>query len=461
MSNRWPILLRPKTALLLLAVLLCAPGLRAQTALNLTAYQQKAGALFGTEQLSAADSPLATACESLLLITQAASVTLIVAGLIAKTRQDHQQMDGVAAMLLKVAFIATIPLWSTRMLETVDTAADAVGQPAIHTDGSSTPLMNSLWSLAGQWMPARSPYLDALDSQDSQNAPTSGDEQAWSMRAWNWARGITATTNTTFDTSWHSLTGTVRATIVFLGCAAMACLSLLTIFGVYLAGVARVALYSFGCALLPLFIAALGLDSLRPTATRYILRLVGFASWPIGWAVANVITLPILTGASDWMTQLVAAATGLTATDPNLPSTADAAPFLAWGVLLLLIALNLVICLWILGSLALVPSLISKAIAGGLQVVERTCAQASHGRFSFTIPTTPVVRSSETSAPLAHRNRPRATEPSISRPPTVGISQRAPAPTRSWLPPPRTSITPAMIARASRRSAASGSVDHI
>jgi hypothetical protein len=353
-----------------LMALLIAPATgRAGAALDLPVYQQQAGRLFGAEKIVADGSPLSAACDHVLLMMQAVAVTIIVAGMIGKLRKDHEQMEGIASMLLRVAFIATIPFWKPLALETADTIADAVGPPAVHAAGQSGPVMTSLWTLAGQWMPANSPYLDALDDQANDNLPTSGEEQEWTMRAWNWARGITATTNNAFASMWHAFSGSLRALFVLLCCAAMTCLSLGTLLLVYLAAIARMVLFHFGCALLPVFIAGLGVDSLRGTSMRFILRLTGVAFWSVGWAVTNQVTVPLLNSASDWMTNLTAAAVNMPPTASNVPSVAAAAPLLAWGVLFLFIALTTVLCVGTIGSLVLAIVTLSRSVAGGIELV--------------------------------------------------------------------------------------------
>ena len=50
---------------------------------------------------------------------------------------------------------------------------------------------------------------------------------------------------------------------------------------------------------LPLFIAALGVSSLRDTGMKYIMTCVGIACWPMGWAAGHVGTLALITMASN------------------------------------------------------------------------------------------------------------------------------------------------------------------
>jgi hypothetical protein len=407
-----------------LTALLIAPSVaHASAALDLTVYQQQAGRLFGAEKIIADGAPLSAACDHVLLMMQAVAVTIIVAGMIAKLRKDHEQMEGIASMLLRVAFIATIPFWKPFALETAATIADAIGPPAVHADGAVGPVMTSLWTLAGQWMPAKSPYLDALDDQANDNLPASGEEQEWTMRAWNWARGVTATTNNAFASMWHAFSGSLRALFVLLCCAAMACLSLGTLLLVYLAAVARLVLYHFGCAILPVFIAGLGVDALRGMSTRFILRLTGIAFWPVGWAATNLVTAPLLNSTSDWMTNLTAVAANMPPTASNLPSVAAAAPFLAWGVLFLFIALTTVLCVGTIGSVLLAIIAISRSVTGGVEVVTTACEHSAHTALAQTGIS---LRGFSTSVVRSMLNQTGVARSATSSPRSVGSRVRPP-----------------------------------
>ncbi len=364
--------LRPAVAAVVwLAGILGPMPARAQTAerLEVAVFERQAAAIFSPAAITRPDGELSTACDRLLLIMQGVSVAVVVAGMILRMRQDHEQMEGIASMMLKVAFIATIPFWRTFVLETVDLTADAIGYRAVATDGASSAVMTRMWHLAGEWMPASSPYLDALETQAGENVPASGDEQAWSLRAWNWARGIGTTTGDQFQSLWQSASGGLRAVVVFGGCAAMSGAVLLTILFAYLAEVLRFLLYYAGGALLPVFIAGLGVEMLRRQSARFILGLATIAGWPIGWALVNVVTMIVLDGASTWMETLTTAALGLPTGTADPPSVAAAAPFLAWGALFMFMALTTVICLWSLAGLLLAPLALGRMAAAGAQAV--------------------------------------------------------------------------------------------
>lgn len=55
----------------------------------------------------------------------------------------------------------------------------------------------------------------------------------------------------------------------------------------------------FGVALLPLFLPMLLINATRGIAIRYILGILGILLWPLGWAVANLMTDALLNTAAD------------------------------------------------------------------------------------------------------------------------------------------------------------------
>src|SRR5690242_12041533 len=88
--------------------------------MDFTPYQQRAGELFDPKFVTDSASDLGTATENLLLMCQAVAAVIVVAGMIAKIRKDQVQMEGIASMMLKVAFIALIPILRVHTLETAD-----------------------------------------------------------------------------------------------------------------------------------------------------------------------------------------------------------------------------------------------------------------------------------------------------------------------------------------------------
>lgn len=346
--------------------------------LEMRVHEQRAGQLFDPAFVADGHSALSVASDNLLVMCQAVAAVIVVAGLIASIRKDHVQMESIAAMILKVAFIALVPMLRVQVLETADAAAGALGYHAAAGPGTPAAMTTSLWGLLGEWSPPGSPYLDALQTQAAEH-PDSGQEEAWGLQAWNWARGVGTSTASAFDAAWQSTSGGMRAGFVFAGCAGAACVTAVTIALTYLTEILRYVLFFIGCAVLPVFIAALGIDSLRPLAQRFIILLVSIACWPVGWAIANGVTATMVGGLSTWMNSATAAALSLGASDP-VPALSVAAPYVGWSGLIVFGGGTIAICAWAAGTVLLAPLAIGRVVsaAGGF-VAAGFGLMAAHG----------------------------------------------------------------------------------
>jgi len=100
-----------------------------------------------------------------------------------------------------------------------------------------------------------------------------------------------------------------------------------------------------GYALSPLLIGLMAIRPLRSTGTRYLMNLVGVLLWPLGWAVAALITQGIL----DFMTDPSSRFIDPTATLYSLQATV--------GVV--------VVAFWIVFSTIAAPLIIQKVLAHG------------------------------------------------------------------------------------------------
>ncbi|PTX91332.1 hypothetical protein DB354_15660 [Opitutus sp. ER46] len=335
-------------------------------------FQQRAGALFDPGAATAKESPLRVACGHVLLLAQAGSVCLIVAGLISRMRRDDAQMESIAGTMLKVAFIATVAQWRALAWETADLAAGAIGyQPAV-VEGRPSPLLAASWKLLEQWAPPGSPYLDTLEASATP-APASGQEQEWSLRAWNWARGMGAATTNVADGTWQAASGGLRAAAVFVCCGAMSILVALTLLLALSAELVRVLCFEIGCAVLPIGIAGLGIELLRGASLKFLLRLVVVAAWPLGWALAALVTLPLVEGGTAWMREISAAALGEQGAAPS--SLAVAAPYLGWGTVFFCVAMTVALCLWLALTVVGMPLLLSRGAVAGFAAVHGSSAR--------------------------------------------------------------------------------------
>lgn len=93
----------------------------------------------------------------------------------------------------------------------------------------------------------------------------------------------------------------------------------------------------YGTAVAPIFVAFFMLDALRPVAAKYFLGLVSLAFWPLGWAIADVLTENLIRVSVD--------------ADGSMSSHAF------WAILML--------TLWILFSTIAAPLLVSKILITG------------------------------------------------------------------------------------------------
>jgi hypothetical protein len=334
-------------------------------ALNMDAVKQDMVTIFNPRFITNPGSELNNACERVMLICQAISVTIIVAGMIQKLRKDETQMEGVASMMLKVAFIASIPFWRTFTLDTADIIADSVGYRAVNYGTrmatAPSPIMGRMFDMAAQWMPPSTPAHDATEAAQ----PAPGQEQGWMTRAWNWAKGVASATANMVDNIWQAFTGALRSLFILLMCVVVSVVVIILIVLTYIAELIRYFLFYVGCALLPIFIAGLGVELLKQQSTRFILGLVSVALWPVGWALANILTSVMIWGATTWMAKLAAAALGAAAVGTVAPPLAAAAPFLGWGILFILVGLTLAIVIFSLVGLVLAPYGMGKMVTSG------------------------------------------------------------------------------------------------
>jgi hypothetical protein len=102
---------------------------------------------------------------------------------------------------------------------------------------------------------------------------------------------------------------------------------------------------NLGYALSPLLIGFMAIPALKHTGNRYLLNIVGVLLWPLGWAVAALITQGIL----DFMTDPSFQYIDPTSTLPDLQKTIGVA----------------VVAFWIIFSTVAAPVIIQKVISSG------------------------------------------------------------------------------------------------
>lgn len=127
---------------------------------------------------------------------------------------------------------------------------------------------------------------------------------------------------------------------------------------------------NLGYALSPILIGFMAIPALRQIGTRYILNLVGVLLWPLGWAVAALITQGVL----DFMTDPSFEYFDPTSTLPDLQKTIGVA----------------IVGFWIIFSTFAAPLIIQRVIAsgmlaggallsGGVQTVIQSATSAASG----------------------------------------------------------------------------------
>lgn len=314
---------------------------------------------------------LKAVCEKVLIVCQLLAVLVVVGGLAGRMRLDEAPFASVAGAVLGVGFIASLSWLSPKVMETADSLTALVGERAIpgaklQLSAGETPpnelsvLQQKLGELEKQWTLSSSPFLDSLDEQ-REFSP--GSEESWLALGWNWARRPPSPTET--PSAWESAAAAERGGLLLRITLGIGSLVHFSETGCYLAEIARLVVFHAGFALLPLFIAGLGVDSLRTPAFRAIVALAGVAFWPVAWAVAHAATLAMLGPALELHRKCASAAMYPKVADDASRTVAMAAPYLSWSLLGFLAVVTAALCLWLLFSLFFGPWLLHKALGAG------------------------------------------------------------------------------------------------
>lgn len=148
------------------------------------------------------------------------------------------------------------------------------------------------------------------------------------------------------DTPWWNVFGRIRAVTieVFITVLlwAVGCVASFLIWWAY---IFQKIILNLGYALSPILIGFMALPALRHIGTRYLLNLVGVLLWPLGWAVAALVTQGLL----DFMT------------DQSFLITGERAKYAFQN----LIGLN-VLAFWIIFSTFAAPLIIQRVITSGM-----------------------------------------------------------------------------------------------
>ena len=346
--------------------------------------------------------------EGLLLICQLISALIIIGGLVTKMRKDDAQMEGIASMVLKVGFIATVPFWGALLKDTGELIADATGYatfpPYNQTANTATdisPVVKRVFWLAGEWTRDTSPQLEQINEAEE---PTQGQEESWWRQAAHWVAGTVKWAKNAMSGLWNALSGICHSLVLFVLGFAMGAICIVMVVLTYFAEILRLALYFIGLAILPIFIAGLGVETMKNQSVRYILGMVGLALWPVAWALTNIITVFFIRVAADFIANILAAKALTDIFGTVSPTISMALPYLSWGVIILLVAVTIALFVWMLIGLIYGPYKMGQMIAQGSHMMGGLVAGAASTTAKMGAATTGVAATLMTggaAAPLA------------------------------------------------------------
>jgi hypothetical protein len=345
--------------------------------------------------------------ETLRLLSQLVSALIIVGGLLTKMRKDDTQMEGIASMVLKVGFIASLPTLGDCLQSTCGYMANATGHatfPYVESAYSTTlvPVSSSqvpkvvrkIFELTNQWTINSSPANDQLEETSD---PKADQDDTWFAREGHWAAGTVKLISDPSVAKWAAVAGAFRVAIIHLIVLGVGLLCTLIVILTYFAETLRLFLFHAGLAILPVFIAGLGVECMKNQSVRYILGLVSVGLWPVGWAIANIGTVRLINVANNFISNLLKPILAKAQISVAVPTIAVAMPYMGWGVMVLLVALTLGLCIWMLAGLIYGPLLISRVLTQGAQMIGGMVGAAAG---TTMISTTAVTGGS--AAPLAN-----------------------------------------------------------
>jgi hypothetical protein len=108
---------------------------------------------------------------------------------------------------------------------------------------------------------------------------------------------------------------------------------------------------------------------MKNQSVRFILGLVSVGLWPVGWAIANIGTVRLINVVNNFIVNLLKPVLAKAQISVAVPTIAVAMPHIPWGVMVLLVALTLGLCLWMLAGLIYGPLLISRILTAGAQMM--------------------------------------------------------------------------------------------
>jgi hypothetical protein len=231
------------------------------------------------------------------------------------------------------------------------------------------PVVRKIFELTNQWTIDSTPANDQADETVDFEQLEPGERESWITKKGNWAAATVRGHDDPAVATWAAVAGTFRVATIHLIVLGVGLVCTLIVILTYFAEILRLFLLHAGLAILPVFIAGLGVECMKNQSVRYILGLVSLGLWPVGWAIANIGTVRLINVANNFIVNLLKPILAKAQISVATPTIAVAMPYMSWGVMVLLVALTLGLCIWMLAGLIYGPVLISRVLTQGAQMV--------------------------------------------------------------------------------------------
>jgi hypothetical protein len=188
----------------------------------------------------------------------------------------------------------------------------------------------------------------------------------------------------TSDPSWWDVVGQIRSmTTNLLVTAVLWIVAWVAYFLIWWAYIFQKIILNLGYALSPLLVGFMAIPALKHIGNRYLLNLVGVLLWPLGWAVAALVTQGIL----DFMTDqsfLTVDPTAQLYNFQNLIGLAVAAFWIIFSTIAAPLVIQKVVTSGVLGGAELLSGATTSAIQTATAAVSGTVAAAPYQSAGLT-----------------------------------------------------------------------------
>jgi len=187
--------------------------------------------------------------------------------------------------------------------------------------------------------------------------------------------------DTSTDTSWWNVIGRItEATVDLLVTALLWLIGQIASLMLYWAYIFQKVILNLGYALSPLLIGFMAIHPLKTIGSRYLMNLLGVLLWPLGWAVAALVTQGIL----DFMTD---------------PSFMYVDPTSTLTSLQKMVGLA-VVGFWIIFSTIAAPLIIQNVVTHGIQAGSALLSGGAASLVQTAVTTAGAVAAAPTGAPI-------------------------------------------------------------